>query len=40
VPVEEIFRGVIPFFALLLIALALVIAIQDISLFFPRLIYG
>ena len=40
VSVEEIFRGVLPFFAILLVALALVIAIPGISLFFPRLIYG
>ena len=40
VPVEEIFRGILPFFAVLLFALALVIAFDDISLFFPRLIYG
>ncbi|MGI6852900.1 TRAP transporter large permease [Mesorhizobium sp. 1B3] len=40
VPLEEIFRGVLPFFAILLIALAVVIAIPEISLFFPRLIYG
>lgn len=40
VPVEEIFRGVLPFFAILLIALALVIAIPQISLLIPRLIYG
>ena len=40
VPVEEIFRGVMPFFVILLLTLAMVIALPEISLFFPRLIYG
>lgn len=40
VSVEEIFRGVIPFFFVLLFALALVAFIPQISLFFPKLFYG
>ena len=40
VPLEEIFRGVLPFFAVLLVALALVVAFPELSLFFPRLVYG
>lgn len=40
VRVEEIFLGSAPFFLLLLLALALVIAFPQISLFIPRLLLG
>jgi tripartite ATP-independent transporter DctM subunit len=40
VRVEEIFLGSAPFFVLLLLALALVIAFPQISLFIPRLLLG
>lgn len=40
VAVEEIFGGVLPFFLPLILALGLIIALPDISLLFPRLIYG
>ena len=38
--VEEIFLGSAPFFVMLLLALALVIAFPQISLFIPRLLLG
>lgn len=40
VKIEEIFRGCVPFFAALLVALALVIAFPGISHFLPRLLFG
>ena len=40
VRIEEIFLGSAPFFVLLLLALALVIAFPEISLFIPRLLLG
>jgi tripartite ATP-independent transporter DctM subunit len=40
VKIEEIFRGCVPFFAALLVALALVIAFPEISHFLPRLLFG
>jgi len=40
VRVEEIFLGAAPFFVVLLVALALVIAFPQISLFIPRLLLG
>ncbi len=40
VRVEDIFRGCVPFFAVLLAALALVIAFPQISHFLPRLLIG
>jgi tripartite ATP-independent transporter DctM subunit len=40
VRVEEIFLGSAPFFVLLLLALALVIAFPQLSLFIPRLLLG
>jgi TRAP-type C4-dicarboxylate transport system permease large subunit len=40
VRIEEIFLGSAPFFVVLLLALALVIAFPEISLFIPRLLIG
>jgi C4-dicarboxylate transporter DctM subunit len=40
ISVEEIFSGVIPFFFVLVFALALIVFIPQISLFFPKLFYG
>jgi C4-dicarboxylate transporter DctM subunit len=40
VRIEEIFLGSAPFFMVLLVALALVIAFPQISLFIPRLLLG
>ena len=40
VRIEEIFLGSAPFFVVLLVALALVIAFPEISLFIPRLLLG
>ena len=40
VSVEEIFLGSAPFFVMLLLALAIIIAVPEISLFFPRLLLG
>ena len=40
VKIEEIFRGCVPFFAALLVALGLVIAFPEISHFLPRLVFG
>ncbi len=40
VTVEEIFAGSAPFFFMLLIALAIVVAIPQISLLLPRLLIG
>jgi C4-dicarboxylate transporter, DctM subunit len=40
VSIEDIFRGSAPFFGMLLLALALIIAFPQISLFFPRLLIG
>jgi C4-dicarboxylate transporter DctM subunit len=36
VPMEDIFRGVLPFVIVYIIAIGLIVAFPDISLFLPR----
>jgi len=38
IPIREIVRGVLPFLAVLLVALAVLVAFPDLVLFLPRLL--